>query len=151
MLYLAKSARNETMPAKVSSTKPAKRNGSAPETVETFLAALDHPRKPEIIVLRQIMLSADPSIGEGIKWNAPSFHTSEYFATFHLRAKEGVQLILHLGAKVRADASVTIADPESLLVWLAKDRATVQFGDKNDIQAKRAAFLDIIRQWIRFV
>jgi hypothetical protein len=48
---------------------------------------------------RQIILDADASIAEGIKWNAPSFYTSEYFATIQLRAKDGVQVILHLGAK----------------------------------------------------
>jgi hypothetical protein len=78
--------------SKASSTKPTKRNASAPENVETFLASLDHPFKQEILALRQIFLGADPSIAEGIKWNAPSFRTSEYFATFHLRAKDGVQV-----------------------------------------------------------
>jgi hypothetical protein len=121
-------------------------------TVETFLASLDHPFKPEILALRQIILNADPSISEGIKWNAPSFHTSEYFATFHLRAKDGVQVILHLGAKKRLDStSVVIADPESLLEWLGKDRASAKFLDLKDIEAKQSAFTDILRQWIQYV
>jgi hypothetical protein len=49
--------------------------------VETFLGALDHPRKPEIVALRRIILGVDSSIREDIKWNAPSFHTTEHFAT----------------------------------------------------------------------
>lgn len=105
------------MASRTFSTKPAKRSPSAPESVEAFLASLDHPFKQEILAVRQIILGADPSIAEGIKWNAPSFRTSEYFATFHLRAKEGVQVILHLGAKTRDSSAsgVVIADPESLL------------------------------------
>jgi len=75
--------------SKDSSPKPTKRSASAPENVEAFLASLDHPFKPEILALRQVILGADPSIAEGIKWNAPSFRTSEYFATMHLRAKDG--------------------------------------------------------------
>jgi hypothetical protein len=138
------------MAGKTSSKKPAKADASA--DVEAFLAALDHPFNPEILAIRKIILAADRSITEGIKWNAPSFRTSEYFATFHLRAKQGVQLILHLGAKVR-DTSVVglIGDPQSLLEWLGKDRATIKFRDLKDIDAKRAAFTNVIRQWIKHV
>ena len=133
--------------------KLTKRSVSAPESVDEFLATLDHPFKPEIIALRQIILAADPSIDEAIKWNAPSFRTTEYFATFHLRAKEGVQLILHLGAKVRDSATtgIAIADPTSLLEWLAKDRASVKFGDLQAIEAQRSTFTEVIRQWIHYV
>lgn len=104
----------------------------------------------KILALRQIILGADPSIAEGVKWNAPSFRTSEYFATFHLRAKDGVQVILHLGAKPRDGSTpgVVIADPEALLEWLAKDRASATFRDLNDIDARQSAFAHIIRQWI---
>lgn len=141
------------MTSKASSAKPTKRGASAPEGVETFLASLDHPFKQEILALRQIILGADPGITEGIKWNAPSFRTSEYFATFQLRAKEGVQVILHLGAKTRASSTsgIAIADPESLLEWLAKDRASVKFRDLKDIDARRSAFANVIREWIKHV
>ena len=141
------------MAPKTTSVRATKRAASAPEDVETFLAVLDHPFKPEILALRQIILGADPSIAESIKWKAPSFHTSEHFATFQLRAKEGAQIILHLGAKVR-DTSVSgiaIADPQALLTWLAKDRASATFRDLQDIDAKRYAFADIIRRWIEHV
>jgi hypothetical protein len=129
-----------------------KKSAPAPDDVETFLASLDHPLKKEILAIRQVILGADPSIAEGIKWNAPSFRTSEYFATFHLRAKDGVRVILHLGAKPRdgSAADVVIADPESLLEWLAKDRASVMFRNSTDIDAKRSAFADVIRQWIKY-
>lgn len=122
-------------------------------TVETFLAALQHPLKPEIEALRRIILGCDPTIGEGIKWNAPSFCTSEHFATFHLRAPDKVQIILHLGAKKRAPAQLntTIADPDAMLTWLGQDRATVEFSTMAEITAKRAALTDIIRQWLQHV
>lgn len=141
------------MAAKASRTKTTKPSASAPENVETFLASLEHPFKREILALRQLILGADPSIAEGIKWNAPSFRTSEYFATFHLRAKDGVQIIMHLGAKKRdtAVSGIAIADPESMLEWLARDRASVKFRDLKDIDSRRAAFADVIRQWIQHV
>ncbi len=117
------------------------------------MAALDHPYKVEIEILRGIIRAADPVIGEGIKWNAPSFSApsvtgkDEWFATFHLRAKSGVQIILHRGAKVRAYAGA-IDDPDQLLEWLATDRARVSFGDEADIVHKCEPLTMILRQWI---
>lgn len=67
--------------------------------VDQFMAALDHPCKAEIEALRAALRAVDPAIAEGIKWNAPSWRTSEYFATTHLHAKTGFGLILHLGPR----------------------------------------------------
>ncbi len=126
---------------------------SPPDTVETFLAALEHPSKPEILALREIILGIDPAITEGIKWNAPSFRTADDFATFHLKAKDGIQIILHRGAKKRTSpmSRDAIADSDGLLEWLGDDRATVKFRNLEEIQAKRSAFEGILRQWIQHV
>ena len=126
---------------------------AVPESVESFLASLDHPFRPGILAVRQVILAADPAIGEGIKWKAPSFRTTEYFATVHLRARDGVAVILHFGAKKRdmAAARARIADPASLLEWLADDRAMVRFRDVDEIAASREAFTSLIREWIRYV
>ena len=118
-----------------------------PQDTDGFMAALDHSAKAEIEVVRAVILGASPDISEGVKWNAPSFFYRDWFATFHLGAKSGVQIILHRGAKVR-DYDGTIEDPAGLLIWLAKDRATVKFSGMTDIEAKSAALTAIIRQWI---
>ena len=121
-------------------------------TVQSFIDALDHPLKGEIIVLRQLLLNTDPTISEEIKWNAPSFRTSEHFATMHLRAKDSLQLILHLGAKSkRAVPSGAIADPENILKWLGPDRASVTFTGSGGLAQKGDALVAIIRQWITHV
>jgi hypothetical protein len=117
--------------------------------VDAFMAQLEHPHKPAIEAIRQVVRGADPAIAEGIKWNAPSFRTTEYFATTHLRAKEGVGIILHLGAKVRDTGGVTIDDPDGLLNWLAKDRAMVSFAGVNDVWKHKSALVHIVRQWIQ--
>ncbi len=121
------------------------------EAVDAFLSTLDHPFKAGIEALRRIILDVDPSIAEGIKWKVPSFRTTEYFATTHLRAKEGVGVILHLGAKVKDIGDLGIEDPEGLLTWLAKDRAMVTFKDMADVRSKQSAFETIVRQWIAHV
>src|SRR5690554_2328929 len=96
-------------------------------TVQTFIAELDHPLKSDIAALREILLAADASISEEIKWNAPSFQTSEHFATIHHRARDSLQLILHLGARSKSVIPPeAIEDPHKLLKWLDPDRASVK-------------------------
>jgi hypothetical protein len=119
--------------------------------VDAFMQALDHPHKPAIEALRRIMLDTDPAIREGIKWNAPSFRTGEWFGTTHLRAKPGIALILHFGAKVRSAPTYAIDDPAHLLEWLGKDRAMIRFTDAAAVDAGRAALERILGQWIRHV
>ena len=123
------------------------------QAVEAFMLQLEHPHKPAIELLRKLMLGVDASIHEGIKWNAPSFRTSEYFATTYLRSKTGIGLILHLGAKVRepADGGVAINDPDKLLKWLGKDRAMLEFASADELEGKKPALIAVLRQWIRSV
>ena len=114
---------------------------------------LEHPFKAEIQAIRSTILGAHTTVSEGVKWNAPSFRTTEYFATTHLRQPAGVGVILHLGAKVRdlGAEGVSMPDPDGLLKWLANDRAIVVFKDMHDFLAKRLAFEGLVRQWLRHV
>jgi hypothetical protein len=123
------------------------------EAVDEFMRKLNHPFKAVIQTIRESILNTDSAVAEGVKWNAPSFRTTEYFATTHLRAKNGVGVILHLGAKVRTGEAdgVSIRDPERLLTWLADDRAMVVFKDGTDFIAKKVPFERIVRQWITYV
>jgi hypothetical protein len=136
-------------------TKPAQHKTSADSTraVDEFMRALDHPFKQEIEAIRRLILGADTAIAEGIKWNAPSFRTGEYFATTNLREKKGVGVVFHLGAKVRklpADG-LAMEDPTKLLEWIGKDRAMVVFRNLEDVNAKSAALVRIVQQWILHV
>ncbi len=119
--------------------------------VDAFLSALDHPAKATLKAVRSVVLGAHASITEGIKWNAPSFRTTEWFATFHLRSKLGVQLILHRGAKVRDDQIDRVPDPECLLTWLGKDRASVTVSDLQQVTRQKPALAALVRRWIKDV
>jgi len=135
--------------------KSSARSTAADSTiaVNEFMLALDHPFKSEIETIRKTVLGAHPTIAEGIKWNAPSFRTTEYFATTNLRTKDGIGIIFHLGAKVRdiPAEGIPIEDPTKLLKWLAKDRAMIVLADMNDVTAKKGALAGIVRQWIAHV
>jgi hypothetical protein len=116
--------------------------------VIAFLNALEHPLSSVVRAVREIILGASPAIREGIKWNVPSFRTTEYFATFHLRAKDRVSVVLHTGAKVKgASAKVDVPDPAGLLDWRSGDRCLVTL-DGDDLDAKRAPLRAIIKAWI---
>ena len=135
------------MPSKHTS---ATDNSSA---VGAFISAQQEPTRTETELLRAAILGSAKSITEGIKWNAPSYKTHEYFATTNLRTETGIGLVLHFGAKARAveASSENIADPAGLLKWVAKDRATLEFKDAKDIAAKSAALQAIVLQWIKYV
>lgn len=122
-------------------------------SVDDFLATLDHPHKDAVVALRKLILAADPAVSDGVKWNAPSYKTSEFFATTHLRAKTGVGIVLHRGAKARAlpAGGMGVDDPQDLLRWLDADRAIVEFADAADVKAKAKAFTAVLRQWIALV
>lgn len=116
--------------------------------VEACMRALDHPQKAELAALRALILSIDPTIAEGIKWNAPSFRTTDWFATFNLRSTGDVQLILHFGARVKDLGDLAIADPAGLLKWLGKDRAMLRLTDLAAITRQSDAIAALLRQWI---
>jgi hypothetical protein len=46
---------------------------------------------------------------------------------------------------------ILVADPEASLEWLAKDRASARLRDLKDIDARRPAFVEVVRQWIKHV
>lgn len=134
------------------SPKPAKARPNDLTTVEVFSAALEHPLKEDIRVAGQVILAASPDITSGIKWNAPSFRTTEWFATTNLRSLDQVQFIFHFGAKKRPGlAPPKIEDPDNLIKWLAPDRAMVSFGAGALTPARRAALTELVRAWIAHV
>ena len=122
-----------------------------PQAVTAWLNTLEHQQKPLIELIRPAILATDKSITEGIKWNTASFYCHGWFATVNIRAKTGIQLVLHHGAKVRDDTILiqAISDPTELLTWVAKDRATITFLGTDDFQRNEGAFKKIIKQWAK--
>ena len=119
--------------------------------VTALVAALDHPLARDIDAVRRILLGASPEIAEAVKWNAPSYRTADFFATIHVRSRDAVQVVLHTGAKKKAAATddLAVEDPEGLVRWLAKDRGMVTLGQGDEVAAKRHAFEELVRSWLR--
>lgn len=121
------------------------------QNVDELVVALAHPHQDAIQLLRRILKELDPRVIEEIKWNAPSFRTIEHFATLQPRFLQGVQLILHFGAKKRDTSGVSILDPDGFLQWLGPDRASVKFRDAQELETRRAAFERVLRDWIAHI
>jgi hypothetical protein len=136
--------------AKKSAPGKSSKEPTGADAVDAYLAELDHPLKPVIEEVRKIILGANPAIQEGIKWNAPSFHFKDWFATAGLQSKDFVRLILHMGAKVKDNSKgIQIDDPSGLLEWLAKERCMATFHDGKDVRSKKSALAAIVKQWIK--
>ncbi len=118
-----------------------------------LLDAHKHPLRKEMDALRTIILSVDPSIKEGVKWNSASYRLTDWFATLNgpKHVKEPM-IILHAGAKAKGIiVKDRIPDPDGLLKWLDNDRAQIVFEDMNDISAKQQALQTILRTWIELM
>lgn len=119
--------------------------------VDDLINNLDHPLIVEIRALRKLILGLDPAIAEEIKWNSPSFYTSEHFATMRLNGKPPLQLILHLGAKKQSIPAGTIDDPQAILKWLGPDRAVLNLPTSESFAQVRESLAAVIRQWLKHV
>lgn len=127
-------------------TRPATHSNS----VIDLINRLEHPLKPEIKALRQIILNANDQIREEIKWNSPSFYINQHFATLNLHSKQFILIIFHRGAspKYQPTSSMEIHDPDGIIEWLGKDRGAIKFTNMADVNDKKVALINIINQWI---
>jgi hypothetical protein len=133
--------------ASKSAARPSAR--AADESVDAYLAALQHPHKKGVQALRKAILGVDARVREEVKWNAPSFRVEDHFATFRLHPGAIFQLILHTGAKAKGKPKqFRLNDPQSLLKWAAKDRCIIAFESDADAMTKRAEVMRMVRDWI---
>ena len=109
-------------------------------SVDDFMAALMHPFKAEVQVLRDIIKGVDPRITEQIKWNAPSYRFTDYICTFHLHATQHVHLVFHNPAI----ASI----PSPILEGDYVDRRMAYFKSMEDVHAKRAELEHVVRSLV---
>lgn len=136
------------------SAKPPAAGGAG--AVDRYLGNLEHPLKPAIEAVRAAILEAGPRIGEEIKWNSPSFCLDDHFATINTgrktraRPTDHILVVLHHGAKPRPGGNMraSIDDPTGLAEWLGDDRCVVMFRSLEEVEARKGAFRDLLRQWI---
>jgi hypothetical protein len=132
-------------------TKP-----SEPEKVDTYIKALKHPLKKIVENLRQIILDADPGVGEEIKWNAPTFfYTGEmrpfnpkeykrYIIVFNLFRKDCIRLVFPSGAKLN--------DKSGLLEGEYTDgRRLALFHSLDEVKSREKHLQKLIKTWLKLL
>jgi uncharacterized protein YdhG (YjbR/CyaY superfamily) len=132
-------------------TKP-----SEPDKVNTYMKALKHPLKKEAEALRQIILSADKSIGEEIYWNAPCFfytgamkpfNPKEYkrfIVCFNFFKKDCIRLIFLTGAKVNDTTGFLQGD-------YADGRRLALFYNMNEVRSNEKILQKLIKKWLKLL
>jgi uncharacterized protein YdeI (YjbR/CyaY-like superfamily) len=109
--------------------------------VDRFLKEKNHPLTDEIKKVREIILETDDRIEEAIKWSSPTFMYKGNIASFFMNAKQFVSLMFHKGAKIK--------DHSGLLEGDGKEGRVARFEDLADIEKKKTALQEVIREWIR--
>ncbi len=110
--------------------------------VDAFMRDLDHPLKAGIEALRTIIRSANSEITEQIKWKAPSYsYRGQYLVTFNPRDTQRIHLVFHNPMIAR------IKSP--LLEGEYVDRRMTYFSDMQDIKAKKAELVRVLKQLVK--
>jgi hypothetical protein len=129
---------------------------SEPDQVDAYMKAVKHPLKKIIENLRQIILDADPRVGEEVKWNAPTFfYTGEmrpfnpkeykrYIIVFNLFRKDCIRLVFPSGAKLNDKSGLLEGD-------YADGRRLAQFSSLEDVKSREKDLQKLIKTWLKLL
>lgn len=145
----------KSRPARAPRQPAARTNGTTAKAAKSgdavlrWLAGCRHPLRPVLEALRVVVVSAEPRLVEGIKWNAPSYaFAGDDRITCNLSAPDRVRLIFHCGVRKRAaKGRVPVAD-RGLLEWAADDRGIATFRSLAEVEAARPALGELVREWL---
>jgi len=118
--------------------------------VTEFLDGLNHSLRKEIEYLREIILSTDYDLAEGIKWNGPNYSLNgEDRITLRIHPQKQIQIIFHRGAKVKESPEQRLLGSQyNILLWKENDRAIATFQSLQEILEKKQMIREIVEKWI---
>ncbi len=132
-------------------TKP-----SQPDAVDAYMKRFKHPLKPVVDALRRIILKTDRTIGEEIKWNAPSFFYTggmkafdpkqykRYLVVFNLYRQDCIRLVFWGGAKVN--------DKTGFLEGAYADgRRLAAFASVKDVTARKSILQQVLKRQLQLI
>lgn len=126
-----------------------------PVSVTAFIKRLDPAFGKLIQAIRKLILETDPSIGEQIKWNSPSFFYTGEMKPFDPKEykrdmivmnvrKNQVLLVFPTGAVIKDKTGIMEGDYQD-------GRRLVTFRDQADLKSKGKALQLVIREWLKQV
>jgi hypothetical protein len=102
--------------------------------------------------VRQLILAADPRIGEQIKWNSPSFFYTGEMQPFNPKEYKRDIIVMHLRKGVVLlvfPTGAVIPDTTRLLEGdYADGRRMITFRNRAEVEARKEALQTVIRQWL---
>ncbi len=119
--------------------------------VTKLIESQKHPLEESITELRKLILSAEESLAENIKWNGPNYSVGQVDRiTVRTQPTTQLQLIFHRGAKVQQQPKDHLIEDEAgLLVWKENDRAILTIKDPGFIQTHKSEIAQYVREWVR--
>lgn len=126
---------------------------SHPAEVDAWIKKTDYPLISLVKSLRKIILASHPSIGEEIKWNAPSFfYTGEmkpfnpkeykrHFIVFNIFQKDCLRLVFWRGASVDDGSGLLHGD-------YADGRRLMYFHTPAEVKANEKGLQKLVQQWL---
>ncbi|HTE25570.1 DUF1801 domain-containing protein [Flavitalea sp.] len=128
---------------------------NTPEQVTAFIKKLEPGLAEVVQAVREVILSVDPSIGEQIKWNSPSFfYTGEMKAFDPKDYKSDLVVVnVHRGnALLVFPTGAIIKDKSGVLEGDYKDgRRVVNIKDIKDLADKKKSLQLVIREWLKMI
>ena len=127
---------------------------SESDKVDAYMQRLKHPLAEVLEALRQIILQADPAIGEEIKWNAPTFfYTGEmkpfnpkeyrrYLVVSNVFRKDCIRLVFWGGAKVKDTSGFLEGD-------YADGRRLAMYYSMQDVKSKKKLLQNAVRMQLQ--
>lgn len=110
--------------------------------VERWYRLWDNPMKPVALVMRDIILEADPRIEEQLKWQAPTFLFEGSLATFFPGAKQHARLMFPLGGLIPGEFPRLTGSGDA--------SRTIRIASVEDAEAAREELTAIVRSWCRW-
>jgi hypothetical protein len=121
-------------------------------TLAEFLGSLDGEMLAQVTELCEIIVDADPTLVETMKWGAPSFvHNGIDRLTLNLLNKDGcLKLVLHMGASTPEDRSAApiMDDDTGLVKWSSNIRGIITFPDLEYIHEHRQDITKVVTNWL---
>jgi hypothetical protein len=122
------------------------------KSLEEFFGDQPADKLKQIMSVRELIFSAEPSLQETLKWNAPNYtYNGEDRITFNvINKQEIVKVIIHMGTSNIEDKSAKpiLEDTSGIVVWNSDIRGTISFESFDDIQTKSGQFKKIIADWV---
>ena len=113
--------------------------GNRNPEVDAWFERYDNPMKEVVLRARDLILDADPRIGETIKWSTPTFVYKGNLASFQPRAKQFASLLFHTGASIPAQHPILEAGGDVARY--------VRLADLNAVEQARPELEAVVRAW----